>query len=76
MFLASMPGIFGSSDVFDQFGQWIGVLGASCKNVMSVHEGGDGRLNYTFDNEGYPTRIDVIFDKNPSDNWYITQEYK
>lgn len=76
MFSIAMPGIFGSSDVFDQFGQWIGVLGASCKNVMSVHEGGDGRLNYTFDNEGYPTRIDVIFDKNPSDNWYITQEYK
>lgn len=76
MYPIAKPEIFDSSDFFDQIGQWAGVLGISCKNVMSVHEESDGNLNYTFDSEGYPTRIDVVFDGNPSDNWYITQEYE
>ena len=70
------PDIFGSSDVFDQLGQWIGVLGVSCKHLMSVHADADGALTYQFDAEGYPTRIDVSFPENPSDNWYILQTYE
>ncbi len=62
------PDIFGSSDVFDQLGQWIGVLGVSCKHLMSEHADADGALTYQFDAEGYPTRIDVSFPEDPSDN--------
>ena len=70
------PDIFGSSDVFDQLGQWIGVLGVSCKHLMSEHADADGALTYQFDAEGYPTRIDVSFPEDPSDNWYILQTYE
>lgn len=43
---------------------------------MSVHADADGALTYQFDAEGYPTRVDVSFPENPSDNWYILQTYE
>lgn len=76
MYQITMPEIFGSSDFFDQIGQWVGVLGVSCKNVMTVHKESDGNLAYMFDKEGYPIQINVTFDEDPSDNWSIIQKYE
>ena len=76
MHIVAVPEIFSSSDFFDQIGQWTGVLGVSYKNLIIEHEGEDGNLSYTFDSDGYPTRIDVSYPEYPSDNWYVTQKYE
>lgn len=72
----SMPEIFESSDFFDVLGQWTGVLGVSCKNLMAQHTSGDGDFAYTLDADGYATRLDVSYENDPSGGWYVLMTYE